>query len=144
MCLCTCACMHGLKRKMLRQTPPERASRCSYRGCNAADGSGGAKHAPTCVPLCTLREDDVLAEQLTRNVQFFGEEPQQRIADAFVVIVGLGGVGSHAAHMLLRSGVGRLRLIDFDQVGASMTPELAATGTEGGLKTLMVKMLTGR
>ena len=86
----------------------------------------------------------MLAEQLTRNVQFFGEEPQQRIADAFVVIVGLGGVGSHAAHMLLRSGVGRLRLIDFDQVGASMTPELAATGTEGGLKTLMVKMLTGR
>jgi tRNA A37 threonylcarbamoyladenosine dehydratase len=27
------------------------------------------------------------------------------------------GVGSHAAHLLLRSGVGRLRLIDFDQVG---------------------------
>jgi hypothetical protein len=26
------------------------------------------------------------------------------------------GVGSHAAHLLLRSGVGRLRLIDFDQV----------------------------
>jgi malate/lactate dehydrogenase len=33
----------------------------------------------------------------------------------FVVVVGLGGVGSHAAHLLLRSGVGRLRLIDFDQ-----------------------------
>lgn len=40
------------------------------------------------------------------------------IADAFVVVVGLGGVGSHAAHLLLRSGVGRLRLIDFDQVRA--------------------------
>ena len=26
------------------------------------------------------------------------------------------GVGSHAAHMLLRAGVGRLRIIDFDQV----------------------------
>lgn len=35
---------------------------------------------------------------------------------AFVVVVGLGGVGSHAAAMLLRSGVGKLRLIDFDQV----------------------------
>lgn len=31
--------------------------------------------------------------------------------------VPLQGVGSHAAHLLLRSGVGRLRLIDFDQVG---------------------------
>ena len=37
-----------------------------------------------------VREDEVLSEQLTRNVQFFGEEPQQRIADAFVVVVGLG------------------------------------------------------
>lgn len=31
----------------------------------------------------------------------------------------LQGVGSHAAHLLLRSGVGRLRLVDFDQVTLS-------------------------
>ena len=36
-----------------------------------------------------------------------------------VVVVGLGGVGSHAAHLLLRSGVRNLRLIDFDQVTLS-------------------------
>ena len=36
-----------------------------------------------------------------------------------VVIVGLGGVGSHAAHLLLRGGVRRLRLVDFDQVSLS-------------------------
>jgi tRNA A37 threonylcarbamoyladenosine dehydratase len=40
----------------------------------------------------------------------------QRIVGSFVVVVGLGGVGSHAAHLLLRSGVGRLLLVDFDQV----------------------------
>ena len=39
-----------------------------------------------------------------------------RIHSALVVVVGLGGVGSHAATMLLRSGVGRLRIVDFDQV----------------------------
>lgn len=32
------------------------------------------------------------------------------------MVIGLGGVGSHAASMLLRSGVGRLLLVDFDQV----------------------------
>jgi hypothetical protein len=32
-------------------------------------------------------------EQLTRNVSFFGEEGQQAIQDAFVIIVGCGGVG---------------------------------------------------
>jgi tRNA A37 threonylcarbamoyladenosine dehydratase len=39
--------------------------------------------------------------------------------NAFVVVVGLGGVGSHAANMLVRSGIGRIRLIDFDQVTLS-------------------------
>jgi tRNA A37 threonylcarbamoyladenosine dehydratase len=47
---------------------------------------------------------------------FFGEPGQQAIRRAFVVVVGVGGVGSHAAHMLARAGVGRLRLVDFDNV----------------------------
>jgi hypothetical protein len=123
--------------------------------------------------------DDVLSEQLTRNIQFFGTAGQDKIVNSFVVVVGLGvsrvralwaararaacmahqliahththpsprpralspqnprsalpmpltrrslrhpapqGVGSHAAHLLLRSGVGKLRLIDFDQVTVS-------------------------
>ncbi|KAL3903325.1 MAG: hypothetical protein SGPRY_011724, partial [Prymnesium sp.] len=36
-----------------------------------------------------------------------------------VVVVGLGGVGSHAAQLLLRGGARRLRLVDFDQVTLS-------------------------
>jgi len=38
------------------------------------------------------------------------------VTTSYVVVIGLGGVGSHAASMLLRSGVGRLLLVDFDQV----------------------------
>lgn len=51
-----------------------------------------------------------------RNIQFFGMESQRKVSESFVVVIGLGGVGSHAASMLLRSGIGRLRLVDFDQV----------------------------
>ena len=40
-------------------------------------------------------------------------------SDKLVVVVGLGGVGSHAAHLLVRGGVRRLRLVDFDQVSLS-------------------------
>lgn len=36
-----------------------------------------------------------------------------------MIVVGCGGVGSHAAAALARSGCGRLRLIDFDQVTLS-------------------------
>ena len=36
-----------------------------------------------------------------------------------MVIIGLGGVGSHCASALARSGVSRIRLVDFDQVTLS-------------------------
>lgn len=51
-----------------------------------------------------------------RNIQFFGFENQKKVVSSYVVVIGLGGVGSHAASMLLRSGVGKLLLVDFDQV----------------------------
>lgn len=53
---------------------------------------------------------------VTRNIQFFGFESQQKVTASYVVVIGLGGVGSHAASMLLRSGIGKLLLVDFDQV----------------------------
>ena len=54
---------------------------------------------------------DLEREQLTRNYSFFGEKPMERIRGAFVVVVGLGGVGSHAAIHLLRSGRTILHII---------------------------------
>lgn len=61
----------------------------------------------------------ILDEQLSRNKLYFGEDGQQALQDALVVVVGLGGVGSHAANMMLRAGVGQLRLIDFDNLTLS-------------------------
>ncbi len=70
------------------------------------------------------QEDDggaaiVDAEQLSRNAALYGDEGLGRIRGSYVVVIGLGGVGSHAAMSLARSGVGRLRLIDYDQVTVS-------------------------
>ncbi|CAL5365028.1 unnamed protein product [Camellia sinensis] len=70
-------------------------------------------------PNVDLLKDEIVSEQLTRNIQFFGIESQQKVSASYVVVIGLGGVGSHAASMLLRSGVGRLLLVDFDQVSLS-------------------------
>lgn len=42
-----------------------------------------------------------------------------RLADATVGIIGLGGLGSNAAMMLMRSGVRRFVLADFDRVDES-------------------------
>ena len=51
--------------------------------------------------------------------QMIGESGLQRLQEAFVVVVGLGAVGSYAVEALARSGVGRLRLIDYDEVRPS-------------------------
>ena len=63
--------------------------------------------------------DEIVREHFTRNVQFFSEGGQLAVADSFCVVVGLGGVGSHCAAMLVRSGVRRIRVVDFDQVSLS-------------------------
>lgn len=51
--------------------------------------------------------------------RLYGVEGAQRIFDAHVVVVGIGGVGSWAAEALARSGVQRLTLIDLDHVSES-------------------------
>ena len=42
-----------------------------------------------------------------------------KLRSSFIIIVGLGGVGSHATAALARSGVSRIRIIDFDQLTLS-------------------------
>lgn len=46
----------------------------------------------------------------------WGPEGQARLAGSTVVVLGLGGLGGAAAMLLARAGVGRLRLVDPDQV----------------------------
>lgn len=45
-----------------------------------------------------------------------GKDGLQRLAQASVAVFGIGGVGSYAAEALARAGVGRLTLIDFDDI----------------------------
>lgn len=45
-----------------------------------------------------------------------GKELQKKFSSAVVAVCGLGGLGSHIAIALARSGIGKLILIDFDCV----------------------------
>ncbi|KAJ5623726.1 hypothetical protein N7510_000035 [Penicillium lagena] len=62
---------------------------------------------------------DLILEQLARNRVFLTDEGLASLHSSFIVVVGCGGVGSHAAAALARSGVSKIRLIDFDQVTLS-------------------------
>ncbi len=53
---------------------------------------------------------------LERTLLLLGEEKLNRLRQAHVLVVGLGGVGAYAAEMIARAGVGRMTLADADVV----------------------------
>ncbi|KAL9097477.1 MAG: hypothetical protein Q9165_000373 [Trypethelium subeluteriae] len=63
--------------------------------------------------------ESLILEQLARNRVFLKPQGLETLRSAFVVVVGCGGVGSHACAALARSGVSTIRLVDFDQVTLS-------------------------
>ncbi len=51
-----------------------------------------------------------------RHIPFFGKEGQSRLAAAHVTLVGVGGLGSHVAQQLALLGIGKLTLIDSEEL----------------------------
>ncbi|WP_018667641.1 tRNA threonylcarbamoyladenosine dehydratase [Bacteroides gallinarum] len=53
-------------------------------------------------------------QQRTRLL--LGEEKMERLRQAHVLVVGVGGVGAYAAEMICRAGVGQMTIVDADTV----------------------------
>ncbi|MBU8871790.1 MAG: ThiF family adenylyltransferase [Gemmatimonadales bacterium] len=72
-----------------------------------------------------------------RTAKFYGQPGFERIRQANITIIGLGGVGGHAAVNLARSGIGALHLVDFDEVTDSSLNRSPYAGplNVGSLKT---------
>lgn len=51
--------------------------------------------------------------------RLYGESGLAKLAKSHVMVIGLGGVGSWAAEALARSGVGKLTLVDLDDICVS-------------------------
>ena len=79
-------------------------------------------------------DPEISAEQFIRNEQFFGVDGQALVRKSRVIVIGVGGVGSHCAVSLARSGVGNIRLVDFDRVTvSSLNRHASAVRSEVGI-----------
>ena len=70
-----------------------------------------------------------------------GKKQSQILAEAHVLVVGLGGVGSWVVEALGRSGIGQISLMDFEDICVSNTNRQihALDGNIGQLKTKALK-----
>jgi tRNA A37 threonylcarbamoyladenosine dehydratase len=80
---------------------------------------------------------DRFPPRFTRTVDLYGVEAFARIRRHGAFVVGLGGVGAHTAVALARSGIGRIKLVDFDRVTTSSLNRHPVAGPDdvGRLKT---------
>ncbi|MEI6124342.1 MAG: tRNA threonylcarbamoyladenosine dehydratase [Bacteroidota bacterium] len=78
-----------------------------------------------------------IPDWLERTELLIGTEKIIRLKQSHVLVMGLGGVGSAAAEMLCRAGIGKLTLIDSDCVEPSNRNRqlIALKSTEGQKKT---------
>ena len=51
-----------------------------------------------------------------RTKLLIGKDGAKKLENSHVVVVGVGGVGGYAANLLVRAGVGKLTIVDFDKV----------------------------
>jgi tRNA A37 threonylcarbamoyladenosine dehydratase len=61
-------------------------------------------------------ENYKLHRRFDRIGRLYGDAKMKKLMDAHVMVIGLGGVGSYAAEMIVRSGIGKMTIVDFDEV----------------------------
>ena len=68
-----------------------------------------------------------------RTELLLGADNLQRLDQACVAVIGIGGVGGYAAEMLVRAGLGHIVLVDSDTVSeTNLNRQLIATQTTIG------------
>ncbi len=66
-----------------------------------------------------MSKDESFNERFNGITRLYGVEGAEKIRNAHICVVGIGGVGSWAAEALARTGVGEITLIDHDSISLS-------------------------
>lgn len=82
-----------------------------------------------------------MAHEFSRTELLIGADGLERLRRSTVMVLGVGGVGSHCIEALARSGVGHLILVDNDKVSETNInrQSIAYQSTVGEYKTKLMK-----
>lgn len=82
-----------------------------------------------------------MIHEFSRTELLIGKEGLNRLKNATIMVLGVGGVGSHCIEALARSGVGTLILVDNDTVSLTNVnrQSIAYLSTVGEYKTKLMK-----
>lgn len=82
-----------------------------------------------------------MVHEFSRTELLIEKEGLERLRNATVMVLGVGGVGSHCIEALARSGVGTLMLVDNDKVSLTNInrQSIAYLSTVGEYKTKLMK-----
>lgn len=82
-----------------------------------------------------------MIHEFSRTELLIGEKGMENLKNASIMVLGVGGVGSHCIEALARSGVGRLILVDNDRVSVTNInrQSIAYQSTVGEYKTKLMK-----
>lgn len=82
-----------------------------------------------------------MIHEFSRTELLIGTEGLENLRNATVMVLGVGGVGSHCIEALARSGVGKLILVDNDKVSQTNInrQSIAYQSTVGEYKTKLMK-----
>jgi len=76
-----------------------------------------------------------MLNEFSRSELLLGTDAMKKLSDAHVAVFGIGGVGSYIAEALARTGVGKLTLIDNDEVAVTnLNRQLIALHSTLGMK----------
>ena len=87
------------------------------------------------------KRGNVMVNEFSRTELLIGKNGVERLKNATVMVLGVGGVGSHCIEALARSGVGTLILVDNDKVSLTNInrQSIAYQSTVGEYKTKLME-----
>jgi tRNA A37 threonylcarbamoyladenosine dehydratase len=93
----------------------------------------------------SLEHSEILTSRFSGMERIYGVEGLLKLLDSHVMVIGVGGVGSWTVEALARSGIGKITLVDLDDVCVSninrQLPALSNTIGRSKISVLADRML---